>query len=219
MQVPSSKRTARFGLIAAALLLGICLAVLVSSSPPELPMFASTTPVPATKSLELASGKLDGTLQDVFGQTFDLSTLRGRTSVLYFASIDSLDAVRTADELNALAKLYPDNDAFRIVTLNQDVGTGKPHDQLSVRVHAKMTGWQFPTLIDVDARVARQFSVEQTGQFVVIDPLGTLVYRGPFQTTAANGQSRPAVQEAVRQAMLAKHTAGSELLALQRQPS
>lgn len=217
-----SERIARLGLIAAVLLLGTCLTVLISFSPPNLSpnitMASATAEIPIDTTSS-ATHLLTGTLEDIYGSPFDLTSLRGQTSVLYFASIDSLDAVANAERLNELSTFYPADSGVQIVSLNQDTGAGKHHQPLSVRVHAKMLEVAFPTLLDTDARIAGNFNVAQAGHFVVIDPVGDVIYRGPFEATASNDASQRSVHDAVREAMSRKQDSDPALLTSGRQTS
>lgn len=213
----NSSQVARWGLVAAGLLLGVCLTVLVTFSPPTIPMLASAEPVEIPKPPESVSVQrlLSGTLQDVNGDEFDLSTLRGCTSVLYFASMENADAIANGQKLNELAASYPTGSGVQIISVTEDTAPGKPYDRLAVRVHSKIIEASFPILLDPKASFSRNLQVDHPGEAVVINPSGEIVYRGPLESINESGQPRRLVWDAVRRSV--ESTVRDAVLAGQQQ--
>lgn len=198
-----SPQVARWGLVAAGLLLGVCLTVLMAFSPPEIPLLASAGEVriPAPPASVSVRQLFDGKLQDVNGNDFDLAALRGSTSVLYFASIDNPDSAINGQKLKELVATYPQGSGVQIISLTEDTAPGKPYDQLAVRVHTKVIEATFPMLLDPQASFSRSLQVDSWGQAVVINPAGEVVYRGPLEVNTETGRPRRVVHDAIKQSI------------------
>jgi hypothetical protein len=181
-------------------------------------MVASVQPVAMEPALMPIDQLLAGQLQDINQKPFELATLKGRPSVLYFGSIESADAVAMGERLNELAKASSQTSDAQIVALNQDIGTGKAHEALEIRVHAKLVDAVYPTLLDVDAQVAGRFNVKQPGEFVVMDAAGAIVYRGPFEVPNADGKTTDGVREALRRAVAPHRIANNQLASVTARP-
>ena len=84
--------------------------------------------------------------------------------------------------IEALAHRYRNDPRVRFIAINVDPDV----DPLEVRVDAKVVGRSFPTLIDSKSEVAMRYSIKSTPQVAVIDPQGTLRYRGPCDNGTQN---------------------------------
>jgi peroxiredoxin len=186
--------------LSAGLVLVTSLAVLFAYSPPGTgsPLVyrhaRSTAPAASIADARLAgSVNRDGAgsilprsaLPDTEGNAFELSALRGHPVVLFFSSMDCPMTSRYQSRVAQLARRYRQLDPeVRFVALNQDIGAATRHDALEVRVQTKVVDRPFPTLLDIDRRVAHRLGVASTPDFIVIDSKGVERYRGPFDDSA-----------------------------------
>jgi len=115
-------------------------------------------------------------LSDPDGRSLYLGDLHGQVAILYFTSIHCPDCAAYNSRIQALANRYRNEPRVRFVAINIDPNV----DPVAVRVDAKIVGRSFPTLLDVKSEIATLYSVKSTPQIAVIDPQGTLRYRGPF---------------------------------------
>jgi peroxiredoxin len=122
-------------------------------------------------------------LADPDGRTLSLYDLRGKAVVLFFTSLHSPDCVGYTPRIESLARRYKNDARVQFVAVNLDADV----DPLQVRVESKILGRSFPTLIDSKSEVATLYSVKSAPQVAVIDPEGTLRYRGPFDDSASEG--------------------------------
>ena len=120
-------------------------------------------------------------LYDSNGRSLSLADLRGQAAVIYFTSLHCPDCATYDSRIESLAKRYRNDGRVRFIAINIDPEA----DPLAVRVDAKIVGRSFPTLIDAKGEVATLYSVKSTPQVAVIDPQGTLRYRGPFDDNAS----------------------------------
>ena len=165
MRVPP-RWQAQFGL-AAAIILGIASMATIFARPRfEKPLaFAE----PGTVAPEFK-------LHDADGRALSLFDLRGQAAVLYFTSVHCPDCAAYNARIEKLAKRYASDARVKFIAIDIDPDI----EPVEVRVDAKVVGRSFPTLIDAKGEVASRYSVKNTPQVAVIDPQGTLRYRGPF---------------------------------------
>ena len=168
-------RSAHIGLAAAILLFCAAIAALLLRSHFEQRPVAFAEPGNPAPSFNL---------HDADGRFLSLDDLRGSAAVLYFTSIHCPNCAAYNPRIQALANRYRSDPRVRFVAINIDPGT----DPLQIRVDAKVVGRSFPTLIDDKTVTATAYSITTTPQVAVIDPVGTLRYRGPFDDNASESK-------------------------------
>ncbi len=171
----SPRRSAHFGLCAA-----IALGVISM-------MTIFLRPLTANKRLDFAEPGAPAPLfklADSEGRSLSLHDLRGQVAILYFTSIHCPESGTYNARVESLAKRYRNEPRVRFVAINIDPDV----NPLAVRVDAKVVGRSFPTLCDSKSEVATLYSIKSTPQVAVVDPQGTLRYRGPFDGDARGGR-------------------------------
>ncbi|HEV2295119.1 MAG TPA: redoxin domain-containing protein [Tepidisphaeraceae bacterium] len=167
----SSRRCAHLGIVAAGVVLASSLGILYAFNPRHAQMTVAATPAG-----ELAPAFR---LQDLEGRVYDSQTLRGEAVVVFFSSVHCGTCGEYDARLRDLAHRYERDPRVQFLALNQDITNGDQQRLLEVRVTAKVTEVPFPTLLDVDARTAKEFGA-RPADFAVIDPEGVVRYVGRF---------------------------------------
>ncbi len=166
----SPRRSAQLGLFCSCLVLICSLTVLVAKAKDA---YSSATGQPG----QLAA---DFTLISAEGNAVSLSSLRGKTVVLYFSSARCPTNNDYTDRLAAFSRTYANRSDVEILAINSVIAANEQTDPSEIRVQSKVCGLEFPTLLDERSRVARLFSADMTPTFFVIDNLGVIRYRGAF---------------------------------------
>lgn len=135
---------------------------------------------PPDSSIEAPVVAANFTLQDATGATHELHALPDAPAIVIatYASGDPLseDTVKTLDMIRAV---------FGKATYFM-LSSGPDSTQEAVAKSASATPTNVPILLDRDQSVARNLGLTQTGEAVVIDPVGwKIAYRGPVSTLSA----------------------------------
>ncbi len=179
----SSRRIAHLGLVAMTLVLVLSLGSLTIG---HLRSLFSKAEV----------GKLAPrfALRDVGGHDLELSSLKGKVVVMYFASPRCPVSNDYAERIVELSKQYGHD--HRVQFLAVDTAEASLDE---VRVQAAVLGQPYPTLRDEQGSVARRYGVKATPTFFVIDPNGVVRYEGSFDDSRdAKKVQHRFVAEAVR---------------------
>ncbi len=163
----SARRKAQLGLCSALLVLGLCFCALIAGT-----FFAE--PIPFA---EVGVDAPQFTLPNTDGANVQLSDFSGKTIVLCFGSTRCPKTNDYSARVASLARQYSADPRVQFIAVNV---SSTPVDPAEVRVDARLTERNFPTLIDDRGRVADMFSAANTPQFVVIDSRGVVSYRGAF---------------------------------------
>lgn len=115
----------------------------------------------------------DFTLPDTDGKMHTVADLKGSNGLVLIFVSAQCPVVRGYNErMNELYKAYK---AKGINVVGVDSNVTEPADE--VKAHAAMT-WDFPVLIDKDAKVADMFGANVTPEAYFIDAGSTLIYHG-----------------------------------------
>ena len=129
---------------------------------------------------QLGSPAPDFTLTDLKGQSHTLSSLRGKTVVLEWFNPGCPYVVHNHESGGSLSKLPATATASGVVWLA--VNSGAPGKEGADRAQneAAVTKWgmSYPVLVDSNGAVGHAYGAATTPHMYVIDPKGTLVYRG-----------------------------------------
>ena len=119
-------------------------------------------------------------LKDLDGKTHTLSSFRGKTVVLEWFNPDCPFVVlahgRTQSlkgEGNAKQK-----DGIVWLAINSNAKGKQGHGADANRKGVKRFGIQYPVLLDPTGQVGRLYGASRTPEMIIIDPSGTLRYRG-----------------------------------------
>src|SRR6476661_7281736 len=118
--------------------------------------------------------KIDNfSLPDTDGKMQSLADLKGSKGVvLVFVSIQCPVVRGYNERLNEIAKAYKSKG---INLVGVDANVTEPASD--VKAHAMMN-WDFPVLIDKDAKIADKFNANVTPEAFYIDPDNVLLYHG-----------------------------------------
>jgi peroxiredoxin len=171
-----------------------------SSAPPEPvtstgqpPAAALSTAAPNAGMAKAAAGSTapDFTLTDLDGHAVTLSSFRGKTVVLEWFN-PGCPFVRKAHTVGSLKETPARALAQGVVWLA--VNSAAPGKQgagadANRKVAAEL-GMKYPVLLDEPGTVGRAYGATNTPNMFVIDPQGTLVYRGAIDNSPdGEGQS------------------------------
>lgn len=146
--------------------------------------------------IELNSPVPDFSLQDLLGNPHQISDFRGQFVVLNFWSAECPWSERADQEL---AKLK-DEWGERVQLLYIAPNANESKEMIASAAQAR----QIPTsqlLLDPEQKIADLFDAQTTPHFFVIDPKGTLVYRGGLDD--ATFRQRTPTQQYLKNAMAA----------------
>ena len=166
----ASRRIAQTGLAAAGLVMVSCLGILYAHTPRNAPVVIAAPTGGIAPPFRL---------QDLHGQPYDSSTLRGKAVVMFFSSVHCPTCGDYQDRVRDLARQYAGDSRVQFLAMNQDVSAGDQQRLLEVRVLAKVGAVPFPTLLDVGAKTAQRFGAKPA-QFAVLDAHGVVRYLGGF---------------------------------------
>jgi peroxiredoxin len=162
----SARRKAQFGLSAAGLVLGVCVAALIHGAHAQpLPFVTAGVKAP------------DFALSEGGDSSITLWGFRGKTVVLFFGSTQCPVSAEYNTRVTQLAREYIDNPRVQFLAINV---TTTACDPAEVHHDPKVLNRFYPTLCDEKSRVADLYSVTQTPEFVIVDPAGMVRYRGAF---------------------------------------
>ncbi|HLL89790.1 MAG TPA: redoxin domain-containing protein [Tepidisphaeraceae bacterium] len=194
----SPRRSAQLGLGLACLLLISSLGVLAAGASDGAKHLAkAAAPIPSAMMATTAAPHF--ALTDLDGRTVSDAALRGHTTVLYFTSVRCPTANRYARRFAELARQHGGDPRVQVLAV-QTLPANSDVSLTEVRVQAKVSGWTCPTLMDRGATLAKAFGVTHTPTIVVLDPSGTVRYRGALDDDAAaggGGATRPWATEAI----------------------
>lgn len=152
-----------------------------SATAPEAPGAApaSAAPLASGAKAELGKPAPDFTLPDLDGAPVSLASFKGKTVVLEWwnPGCPFVKASHTKGSLKTAAK-----DAAKDGVVWLAVNSGAPgkqgHGAEASREGKKAFGLEHPILLDATGDVGHAYGAERTPHVYVIDPSGTLVYRG-----------------------------------------
>jgi peroxiredoxin len=125
------------------------------------------------KVVKLGEAVPDFTLQDLSGQTHQLSDYKGKTVMIHFWSATCPFVIRYHSRLNEIADEYGPKG---VVVLAIDSNSNETPEQM--KQVAEERGVNYPILVDPANVVADQFGAITTPHVFVIDPDGKLAYEG-----------------------------------------
>jgi peroxiredoxin len=163
------------------------------STAPATGAAAASGPIAASGAVAAAVGKPapDFTLTDLDGHAVTLSGLKGKTVVLEWFN-PGCPFVRKAHTVGSLKDAPARALAQGVVWIA--VNSAAPGKQgaepdMNRKVAAEF-GMKYPVLLDPDGHVGHAYGATNTPNIYVIDPQGTLVYRGAIDNSPdAEGQS------------------------------
>ena len=166
----SLRRSAHLGVSAAVILLTLSLGVLIALTPQNLAPRAAVAGEAAPAFV----------LLDAEGRTFSSQQLNGRYTVLYFTSARCPFANEITPRVIDLARQYANDDRIAFVAIDSNVTSASGETADEIRVQNKVIGQNYPTLLDDQGSVCRDFGATITPEFFIIDPHGVIRYRGSF---------------------------------------
>ena len=161
-----------------------------ASSATAPPPAAAVAVTPTTKAA-VGSPAPDFTLTDLDGHSVTLSSFKGKTVVLEWFN-PGCPFVRKAHTVGSLKDTPARARAAGVVWLAiNSGGPGKQGNGVDVnRKTAAEYGMSYPVLIDEGGAVGHAYGATNTPHMFVIDPQGTLVYRGAIDNSPdGEGQS------------------------------
>jgi len=194
MRIPAGRRlrSVRLALAVAALAATAC------SRPSSVEPAASSGTTPAAPAAKSPTGKAavgspapDFTLTDLDGRSVTLSSFKGKTVVLEWFN-PGCPFVRKAHTVGSLKDTPSRALAAGVVWLA--VNSGAPGKQgYGVEANRKTAaeyGMSYPVLLDEGGAVGHAYGATNTPHMYVVDPQGTLVYRGAIDNSPdGEGQS------------------------------
>lgn len=140
---------------------------------------AAVTPAAAVEHAEVGKPAPDFTLKDLDGNDVRLSSFKGKTVVLEWFN-PGCPFVKAAHTKGSLKDAARRETKAGVVWLA--VNSGAPGKQgagaAANREGAKGFGMEHPILLDEAGTVGKTYGATNTPHIMVIDPKGTLVYRG-----------------------------------------
>jgi peroxiredoxin len=163
-----------------------------SSEPAATASVPGATPTPATMAkAAVGSAAPDFTLTGLDGHAITLSSFKGKTVVLEWFN-PGCPFVRKAHTVGSLKDAAARAQAQGVVWLAvNSAAAGKQGSGADAnRKGAAEYGMTHPVLLDDDGNVGRAYGATNTPNMFVIDPQGTLVYRGAIDNSPdGEGQS------------------------------
>jgi peroxiredoxin len=151
----------------------------VSSLQPATSAAAASAPTPAVAAATLGAPAPDFKLPDLDGNAVSLSSFRGKTVVLEWFNPECpfVKASHTKGSLNGTAARYTEKGVVWLA-----INSGAPGKQGAGRdanlAGRDKFGLKHPILLDESGAVGKLYGAKRTPHLFVIDPSGTLVYRG-----------------------------------------
>jgi peroxiredoxin len=152
---------------------------------------AAVHATPPGAPAEVGKPAPDFTLKSVDGKDVTLSQFKGKTVVLewFNPNCPFVRLSHTQGSLKGLASKYK-NDGVVWLAINSGApgkeGTGDDANKAGIEKY----GIDYPVLIDNTGKVGKQYGAERTPHMYVINPEGTLVYRGAIDNSPdAEGKS------------------------------
>jgi peroxiredoxin len=147
---------------------------------------AAQTSAPATAARPAALGSLapDFTLPDLEGKAVSLSAFRGKTVVLEWFNPDC-PFVRASHGKGSLKDAAERHQKAGVVWLAiNSAAPGKQGSGREANVQGRdRFGLKHPILLDQSGSIGKLYGAERTPHLYVIDPKGTLVYRGAIDNS------------------------------------
>jgi peroxiredoxin len=194
----SSSLGARLGVAAALIIAGSCLAVLGAGAAEDRRVLATqpghdapdfVLPVaaaPAATRCRATSVPGDTSAPP---PSFRLADYRGRTVVLYFCAAGCPVSNDYERRVADLADQHAAGGRVAVVAVHTGSAAAPAAE---VAVQARAAGLRFAHVTDPGGAVARQYAVRQTPTILVIDPAGTIRYRGAFDDNRNPAQATEA---------------------------
>lgn len=157
-------RRANLGLVSAGAIFIVCMLILGMSA--------------ANRQMDEARRAPAFVLTDTEGSEVSLASLRGKVTILAFGSIRCPGSNAYCDRLVRLAREYQGAGGLAVFMVN--VGGRENPSVNEIRVHRRVSGQTFPTLLDSNGSVAKAFGIQKTPCVVVLDQNGLVRYRGDF---------------------------------------
>jgi len=139
---------------------------------------------PTAEEAEVGKPAPDFTLTDLDGKQFKLSELRGKTVVLEWFNPECpfVKANHTKGSLKGMAKRYADKGIVWLA-INSG-GAGKQgHGVEKNRDYKGRYEMSYPILLDETGEVGKRYGAKTTPHMYIIDPQGTLMYKGAIDNT------------------------------------
>ena len=154
---------------------------------------AVPTAAPASDHAEVGKPAPEFALKDLDGKEVRLSSFKGKTVVLewFNPGCPFVKAAHTKGSLKESAKRNTKNGVVWLA-----INSGAPGKQGAGadanREGAKSFGMDHPILLDEGGTVGKTYGATNTPHMMVIDPKGTLVYRGAIDNSPdGEGESAP----------------------------
>ncbi|HVJ22171.1 MAG TPA: thioredoxin family protein [Polyangiaceae bacterium] len=183
--------------------LSVLLAVACEKKPPaerepaaaaaEAKQAASAAPASApVLAAKLGSPAPDFELTDLDGKTVKLSSFKGKTVVLEWFNPECpfVKKSHTVGSLIDTAARHAKNGVVWLA-INSGAAGKQGHGVETNREGAKAFGLSHPVLLDESGAVGKSYGAKRTPTMVVIDPQGTLVYRGAIDNSPDGERESP----------------------------
>jgi peroxiredoxin len=147
------------------------------------PAAVHATP-PATPA-EVGKPAPDFTLKSVDGKDVQLSQLKGKTVVLEWFNPECpfVKASHTVGSLKGLAGKYAKDGNVVWLAINSGAPGKQGAGEDANKAGISKFGIDYPVLIDNSGKVGKQYGAERTPHIFVVNPEGTLVYRGAIDNS------------------------------------
>jgi hypothetical protein len=174
----SSRLRAQFGLVAAGIVFLAACSIVVSGAL-EKPL--ERVGLPGSPAAWFR-------LPDLNGKMVSLSSMRGSVVVLCFnpAPTNNL-AIADAARLAELGRRYTVNhDDVKLVQVYTGTDETAQEEMRQIQTRAADAGPHCLTLLDPTSRITQRYSIQDSPTFFVIDPAGTIRYRGGIDDTSTD---------------------------------
>jgi peroxiredoxin len=155
---------------------------------------AAVHATPPAAPAELGKPAPDFTLKSVDGKDFTLSALKGKTVVLEWFNPECpfVKASHTAGSLKGLGSKYAKDGDVVFLAINSGAAGKQGAGEDANKAGIQKLGIDYPVLIDNTGKVGKQYGAERTPHIFVVNPEGTLVYRGAIDNSPDGEGKSPA---------------------------
>jgi peroxiredoxin len=154
---------------------------------------APAAPIAAGAQAEIAKPAPDFTLKDLDGKEHRLSELKGKVVVLewFNPGCPFVNRSHVKGSLKDAAKRHT-KDGVVWLGINSGASGKQGYGVDANRAGAKKLGIDHPILLDESGEVGKAYGATNTPHMFVVDPQGTLVYRGAIDNSPdGEGESAP----------------------------
>jgi len=163
----SSRRAAQLGLCLVCLVLSLGIGVLLSQS----------HGMSTGKASRFGQVVPDAALYDLDGSLVRIHSFAGKVTVLYFNANNPRIPDTCRLTLNLLCEEFKDHSRVAIAAVRQASDAAGPDGLRELRVRSAVLGHAFRTLVDTHHDVSKQYGVQTTSAFLILDEQTRLVYR------------------------------------------